>query len=256
MVKSLFAKEWFLALIVLVLSCALGVYYMNGYKTGLEGFFADTGPTLRRKAERACERDYQACLNADKEVRTCTSTYNTCNKAALALDTSISTVSNAPSNTNQRSAQAAIAYAKAVDPTLLGKGDAVEWAKSGDMLHTQYYGSSNPENKTLRELRIKIANGYVPTKADLEKIQGKDFFDKLEKDREKLFEKIEKIKAHETPRPPKPTVTAKVASDKGTGAEDGKDTLESVRSQMRKDIKKAIREELDEIENEYEIVYE
>jgi DNA-binding cell septation regulator SpoVG len=47
-----------------------------------------------------------------------------------------------------------------------------------------------------------------------------------------------------------------VASDKGTGAEDGKDTLESVRSQMRKDIKRAIREELDEIENEYEIVYE
>jgi SAM-dependent methyltransferase len=26
---------------------------MNGYKTGLEGFFADSGPTLRRNAERA-----------------------------------------------------------------------------------------------------------------------------------------------------------------------------------------------------------
>jgi hypothetical protein len=167
----------------------------------------------------------------------------------------VSTVSNAPSNSTQRSAQAAIAYAKAVDPNLLGKGDAVEWAKSGDMLHTQYYGSPNPENKTLRELRVKIANGYLPTKADLEKIQGKDFFSKLEQDREKLFEKILEIKANET-RPPKPTVTATVASDKGTGAENGKDTLESVRSQMRNDIKKAVREELDEIENEYEIVYE
>ena len=256
MVKSLFAKEWFLALIILVLSCALGVYYMNGYKTGLEGFFADSGPTLRRNAARVCERNYQACLNSDKEVRTCTTAYNECNKKAQALDTSVSTVSNAPSNTTQRSAQAAIAYAKAVDPNLLGKGDAVEWAKSGDMLHTQYYGSPNPENKTLRELRVKIANGYVPTKADLEKIQGKDFYSKLEQDREKLFEKIQTIKAHETPRPPKPTITATVASDKGTGAEKGKDTRESIRSQMRNDIKKAVREELEEIDNEYEIVYE
>ncbi len=255
MVKSLFTKEWFLALIILILSCALGVYYMNGYKTGLEGFFADSGPTLRRNAARACERDYQACLNADTEVRTCTTAYDECNKKAQALDTSVSILPNAPSNTNQRSAQAAIAYAKAVDPSLLGKGDAVEWAKSGDMLHTQYYGSPNPENKTLRELRVKIANGYVPTKADLEKIQGNDFFSREEQDRENLFAKIEKIKAYEI-RPPKPTITATVASDKGTGAENGKDTLESIRSQMRNDIKKAVREELEEIDNEYEIVYE
>jgi hypothetical protein len=202
-----------------------------------------------------CEREYQACLNSDKEVRTCTTAYNECNKKAQALNTSVSTVSNAPSNSTQRSAQAAIAYAKAVDPNLLGKGDAVEWAKSGDMLHTQYYGSPNPENKTLRELRVKIANGYLPTKADLEKIQGKDFFSKLEQDREKLFEKILEIKANEI-RARQPTVTATVASDKGTGAEKGKDTRESIRSQMRNDIKKAVREELDKIENEYEIVYE
>jgi hypothetical protein len=66
------------------------------------------------------------------------------------------------------------------------------------------------------------------------------------------------IKPHETPKGEESIITAKVRSDEGTDAEYGADTgkMESLRSMIRRDIKQAIREELDAINNEYEIVYE
>jgi hypothetical protein len=259
---------WLLALLVLIGVCAIGAYYVHNTRSGLdffqnsEGFDASGNPSvLRRQAERLCELNYQSCL--DKNTReVCTKTYNECNAVAQKLYTTVSTVTNAPGSTTQtRSAQGALAYAKLYNAT--GAGDAVEWAKSGEMLKAQY-GSSNPDFKFLERLRYTLDNGEVPTKVDVEKAQSLGFFGELGEDIEDLYKNLSsyitdkiRIFPHQTPITIVRPITATLASDKGTAAEDGEDDgSQSLRSQIRRDVRNAIREELEEIDNEYEIKYE
>ena len=252
-------KAWVLALIVLVFSCAVGAYYIGGSWTGLEGFASSP----KKDAQRKCETDYQACMDVKYSDRAaCTKTYNACNEAAQKLDTTVSTVPNAPSSGTQRSAQGALAYTKARDASMMGKGDAVEWAKSGDMLKTQTYGSPNPDTKFLSELRDKMIKGYVPTKQEVSAAQGKGYFDWLENEGDDLrdnlhsyFSSKKTIKPHETPKPKAPEVKSKTHSKRGD-YDDNDDEEDSLRSQIRKDVQRAVQEELEEIDNEYEIVYE
>lgn len=255
-------KAWLLALIVLVLSCAVGAYYVGGHWTGLEGFLDTNSAYLKKVAQRKCESDYQACIDVKRaDVKACTAIYNKCNADAQGLDTTVSTVDNAPSSGTQFSALGAVNYAKTKDATMMGAGDAVEWAKSGDMLETQTNGSPNPDSKILAALRAKMAKGYVPTKEDLDAIQGTGYFDDLEEQGDELRKKLhdyymskKTIKPHETPKPTttslKPTKHAKRDDD------DNEDEGDSLRSQIRKDIYKAVQDEVDEIDNEYEISYE
>jgi len=250
-------KAWLLALIVLVLSCAVGAYYVGGSWTGLEGFASSP----KKDAERKCETEYQKCMDVKYgDNAACTKTYNACNAAAQALDKSVSTLPNAPSSGTQFSAAGAVAYAKAKDASMMGKGDATEWAKSGDMLRTQTTGSPNPDTKFLSELRDKMTKGYVPTKQEVAAAQGKGYFDWLEDEGDYLKDNLaayisskKTIKPHETPKPKAPEVTAKTKSKR---EDDDDDEGESLRSQIRKDVQKAVKEEIDEIENEYEVVYD
>ena len=246
-------KAWLLALIVLVLSCAVGAYYVGGSWTGLEGFASSP----KKDAQRKCETEFQMCIDVKYgDNAACTKTYNACNAAAQKLDTTVSTVPNAPSSGTQFSAAGAVAYTKARDASMMGKGDATEWAKSGDMLQTQTHGSPNPDTKFLAELRDKMIKGYVPTKQEISAAQGKGYFDWLEDESDDLKDNLAKyfsskktIKPHETPVSKPPPVTAKTDSN-------DEDEEDSLRDQIRRDVQKAVKEEIDEIDNEYEIVYD
>lgn len=266
-------SAWFLALLVLIISCGVGAYYVGGHWTGLEGFadasVSSSGGTstyLKKVAERKCESDYQACMNASGAKNAeCTKTYNTCNAAAQKLDTTVSTVSNDVSTKTQfSSAAAALAYAKAQDPSLLGKGDAVAWAKSGDMLKTQYHGSTNPDSKFLEALRQKMLKGYVPTAQDVKAAQGTDFFEKIEDEGGELWDKVSSyislkkmIKPHETPAATHPGVKAKTHAKRGNDDDDDDDDEDdSLRKQIRRDVEEAVHAEFDELENEYEVKYD
>ena len=247
-------KAWLLALIVLVLSCAVGAYYVGGNWTGLEGFASSP----KKDAQSKCETEFRTCLDVKySNNASCTATYNACNEAAQKLDTSVSTVPNAASTGTQRSAQGALSYTKAKDASMMGAGDAVEWAKSGDMLRTQTHGSANPDTAFLTELRDKMVKGYIPTKQEVSAAQGKGYFDWLENEGDDLrdtlhsyFSSKKTIKPHETPSVKTPPVTAKTHTAQDDEGDD------SLRSQIRRDVQKAVREELDEIDNEYEIVYD
>lgn len=249
-------KAWLLALIVLVLSCAVGAYYVGGDWTGLEGFASSP----KKDAQRKCETEFQKCIDSGGDRAACTKTYDTCNADAQKLDTAVSTLPNAPSSGTQFSAAGAIAYAKAKDASMMGAGDATEWAKSGDMLRTQTFGSSNPDTKFLAELRDKMVTGYVPNKEEIAKAQGTGYFDWLEKEGDDLknnlasyFASKKTIKPHETPKPTPPPVTAK---NNSKGDEEDEEESDSLRQQIRRDVQRAVKEEIDEIDNEYEIVYD
>ena len=246
-------KAWLLALIVLVFSCAVGAYYVGGHWTGLEGFASSP----KKDAQRKCETEYQKCMDSGDRAA-CTKTYNTCNENAQKLDTTVSTVPNAPSSGTQFSAAGAVAYTKARDASMMGAGDATEWAKSGDMLRTQTLGSSNPDTTFLAELRDKMVKGYVPNKEEVAKAQGKGYFDWLEKEGDDLrdnlssyFSSKKTIKPHETPVSKPPPLTAK-----NNSTDEDDDEGDSLRSQIRRDVQRAVKEEIEEIDNEYEIVYD
>jgi hypothetical protein len=259
-------KAWLLALIVLVLSCGVGAYYVGGSWTGLEGF-ADSPsggntPYLKKVAESKCETEYQKCMDVKyADNAACTKTYNACNTAAQGLDTSVSTVPNAPSSGTQFSAAGAVAYTKARDASMMGAGDATKWANSGDMLQTQTQGSSNPDTNFLAALREKMLKGYVPNKEEVAKAQGKGYFDWLEGEGDDLknnlasyFSSKKTIKPHETPDVKPTPVTAKTHDKRGDDDDD--DEGDSLRNQIRRDVNKAVHEEIEEIDNEYEIKYD
>jgi len=104
--------EWLVALVILVAVCAIGVYYVNGFH-GLvpEGFFD------RRSDQQKCDSDYQACLKSGTNA-SCTATYTTCNANALAANSSVSTVANAPSS--NQSGSSAVAALHDVSGDMLG----------------------------------------------------------------------------------------------------------------------------------------
>jgi hypothetical protein len=104
--------EWLVALVILVAVCAIGVYYVNGFH-GLvpEGFFD------RRSDQQKCDSDYQACLKSGTNA-SCTATYNTCNANALAANSTVSTVANAPSS--NQSGSSAVAALHDVSGDMLG----------------------------------------------------------------------------------------------------------------------------------------
>jgi len=105
-----------------------------------------------------------------------------------------------------------------------------------------------------------MVKGYVPTKQEVSAAQGKGYFDWLENEGDDLrdtlhsyFSSKKTIKPHQTPLVKTPPVTAKTHATREDGEDEDEDSL---RSQIRRDVQKAVREELDEIDNEYEVVYD
>ena len=133
---------------------------------------------------------------------------------------------------------------------MTGAGDAIAWANSGNMLKAQYSTAGTLDPK-MKELKDKIEKGYIPNTANVKGVQGLGELEKLSE----YSSGVQKIKPHQTPNTPS-TITASLRSDEGTVADAGKGDELSLRSQIRRDVKQAIRDEFDEIDNEYEIIYE
>ncbi len=277
-------QAWLLAAIILILSCAVGAYYVNDSVSGiLEAFFIDSSSIAKRAAQNKCETDYQMCMNdRTKSNATCTATYNTCNTAAQALDKNVSTVANAPrSPTTLTSAPGALANASGSNaPTAQ---NITDWRNTLDLRSASpYFESTNPDSKYLIDLKSRIENGYNPSAADLKAAQGYGFFasqgDNADSIKTKLAEYIklrDNIRPHETPITPRSVITAQ---NNSTGTRAGSTTdasgspvspgggsasiadhansLNSIRSQIRKEVRDAVKEEIDQINNEYELVYE
>lgn len=275
-------QAWLFALLVLIGVCAIGAYYVNNTCSGIfEGFDSSGNLTvaLKKIAQANCNKDYAACLEKGNSNSSCTATYNVCNTAAQALSTSVSTVNNAPgSTTTLSSAAGALAYAKSKG--MIGAGDALDVARSGKLLNLQYGNASlydndpttteasvgsdeTPLDPKMKELKEKIQKGYKPNAADFKAAQGLGVINEGDDDLISLYSRLsdyysrpQKIKPHETPVVKPTVITATLKSDQGTGADDGADELLSLRSQIRRDVKDAVREEMEEIDNEYEIRYD
>jgi hypothetical protein len=132
--------------------------------------------------------------------------------------------------------------------------------------NTSSRDSEDKDEETLdpkmKSLRDRIAKGYKPNAADFKAAQSLGIINEGDDDAISLYSRLadyvalpQKIKPHASPSVT-PTITAKLKSDIGTNAEDGVDDLLSLRSLIRRDVKEAVREELEEIDNEYEIRYD
>jgi len=256
-------QAWLLAL-VLVIVCAIGAYYVHNTYSGIndyEGFDASGNPILLKKAADAlCEKEYQACLKKSTNA-TCTAIYNKCNAAAQALDTTISATSKAGSSTTTSSGPGAIAYAKNLG--MAGAGDAVSFAKSGGLVDLQY-GNASPfdidptTTENTLDTQLNGSKHPIDFKLDIKTMDYPKLSDEKEVSDLSMLAAytayLKKHKPHETPSLDK-RITAKLASDIGTEAEDGVDTNLSLRSQIRREIQKTVREEVDNV-NKYQVKYE
>ena len=262
-------QPWLLALIVLVLSSAIGVYYLNPalYSFVPEGFFS-----VRTDAQE-CERIRTACIEDGSDNATCTSIYNDCTKDAALANKNVSTTANKPSDPTQAATSASSAQTYATNykdgsyTGDLGTGDKTlsnEFeAKQKAALTGLTVESSDAYKKLLASLSERTTlyardGPDKPTDSQLSLAQGDDtgYSGSAAADY-KPHQEI--IRAHMTPTELKAAIQANVTYDKGTQAQaiqDASILTPSVRDMIRNDVKKAIRDEMNEINNEYEIKYE
>jgi hypothetical protein len=305
---SSYMPPWVLALIVLLVSCAVGAYYAGGkWSKGIvpEGF--SSASYLRKQAQGKCDTDFYTCTGAGTDIGSCTTIYNKCTAAAAAAasaSATTGTVSSAPSDTNQLgSAVAAIAAAKAGgkagslvsgDKTTSAEYQAeLKAALSGSpIVRTDAYKaflaahpmladrakyqveqaanskSVSPANTdTYKAFLASLASrsvtdssgGAPPTNNQLALAQGEGDGVGSTDTKGTYTPNQDIIAAHVTPAQLKALITAKLASDAGTQAEKiNEDSIltPSVRAQIRNDVRKVIRDEIDAINNEYEIQYD
>lgn len=271
--SSSYMPPWLLALIVLLLSCAVGAYYAGGkWAKGLvpEGFSAGSIQAFKRKqAQAQCDTDFNTCINAGTDIGSCTTIYTKCVAAASAADTDTSTAPSAPSNVNQgsSSAVAAIAAAKAAGSAGdLASGDTTTSAEYQAELKSALSGAPVTQTDAYKALLASLASrtvtdgsgGAKPTADQLALAQG-DGGSGSGQTTGTYTPNQDVIAAHVTPDQLKALITAKLASDAGTQAQKiQEDSIltPSVRSQIRNDVKKTIRDEIDAVNNEYEIQYD
>jgi hypothetical protein len=184
-------------------------------------------------------------------------------KAALA-NTKVSTTS-APGDTTQTgsSASAAETYAASRGYTGdLGSGDKTLENEYNAKKLRDVYGittdSSDAYKKLLASLSERAVDGNnKPTDQQLSLAQGDDTGYSGLAAEYKPHQEI--IRPHMTPTEIKAAILAKVAADRGTQAQTIQEEsilTPSVRDMIRNDVKKAIKDEINDINNEYEISYE
>lgn len=258
-----YMPPWLLALITLIVSSAIGVYYLNPklYTSVPEGFF--TVKTDQAK----CEASRTSCIEVGGDNATCTTIYNDCTMKAALANPNVSLATNAPGDPTQTgtSASAAQTYATNYkDGSYTGSGDKTlsnEYvAKQRAALSGMASQSSDSYKKLLASLSERTTTGGgadKPTELQLSLAQGNNTgYPGLTAAEYKAHQEI--IKPHMTPTEVKTAIQANVAADKGTQAQtiqEGATLTPSVRDMIRNDVKKAIKDEIRLINNEYEIQY-
>jgi len=259
-------RPWLLALLTLVICSAIGVYYLNPalYTSVPEGYSVRTD-------QAKCETSRAACIDAGTDNRTCTTIYNDCTMKAALANTNVSTTANAPGDPTQTGSSASAAQIYAAnygDRTFtgdLGTGDKTlqnEYnIKKATALTGTTVESSDAYKKLLASLSERTTTGggnTKPTNDQLSLAQGDDTgYSGAAAANYKPHQEI--IRAHMTPTEIKAAILAKVASDRGTQAETIQQSAvltPSLREMIRSDVKKAIKDEIREINNEYEIQYD
>ena len=202
-------EAWLLGLILIVV-CAIGVYYLN---YSVSGIYDSSGTQMAEDTEdiydasgvegvegfedsdeQTCYNNYQACLAAGSDAAACAKIYNSCN---------------------------------VVNPL------------------EEAFTSESPESNFLTQVMKNI-----PSLPDASGAQiGQDIM--------AAYTALQnRIKPHQTPpNVPRP-LSASLASDMGTAADEGQEIGLTLRSQIRNDINQAVQEEVDDIDNEYLIKYE
>lgn len=224
-----------------------------------------------RTDQTKCEASRTACIEAGGDNKTCTTIYTDCTMKAALANTKVSTTTNAPGDSTQTatSASAAELYAANYkDGTYtgdLGSGDKTlenEYnVKKAKALTGTTVESSDAYKKLLASLSERTITGggnTKPTDAQLSLAQGDDtgYSGSAAADY-KPHQEI--IRPHMTPTQIKAAILAKVAADKGTqaqGIQESAILTPSLRDMIRDDVKKAIKDEIREINNEYEIQYD
>lgn len=221
-----------------------------------------------RTDQAKCEASRSSCIEAGGGNATCTTIYNDCTMKAALANPSVSTTANAPGSTTQTatSASAAELYAASNGATGdLGSGDKTlsdEYkVRQSAALTGLRVESSDSYKKLLASLNERTLSGGgadKPTAAQLSLAQGDDTgYSGTGVADYKPHQEI--IKPHMTPTQLKAAIQAKVAADRGTQAQTIQEEsvlTPSVRDMIRNDVKKAIKDEIRDINNEYEIQYD
>ena len=257
---------WLLALVTLIVCSAIGVYYLNPelYK-GL----VPEGYTVRTDQAK-CEASRTACIEAGGGNATCTTIYNDCTMKAALANPNVSTTANAPGSTTQTATSASAAQNYAANyrdgsyTGDLGSGDKTlldEYkVKQSAALTGIRAASSDAYKKLLASLSERTTNGGgadKPTDAQLSLAQGDDTGYSGAAADYKPHQQI--IRPHMTPAEVNAAIQARVSADRGTQAQTIQEEsvlTPSVRDMIRNDVKKAIKDEIRDINNEYEIQYE
>lgn len=258
---------WLLALITLVICSAIGVYYLNPelYTFVPEGFFSV------KTDQQKCEGSRSACIEVGGGNATCTAIYEDCTMKAALANPNVSKVPNAPSDPTQASTSSSAAKAYAANyrdgsyTGDLGSGDKTlenEYAlRQRRALSGLSVESSDAYKKLLASLSEKTTTGggaEKPTDLQLSLAQGDDtgYYGNLPA----LYRPNQQIiRAHMTPEELKAAIIAKVTSDRGTQAQTiQEDSIltPSIRDMIRTDVKRAIKDEINAVNNEYEISYD
>jgi hypothetical protein len=262
----------------------VGTYYVKGdtFK-GLvpEGFFASgsLASYTRRQAQLKCETDRAACVDNKTPNVVCTDIYNRCTAAAAEANTDVSKTTPAPSDAAQAASSAAAAQTYAAnygDKTFTGdKGTGNttlldEYEARRDLANAQapYWKQSAAQTEAYKKLLASLATrevteegrGKKPTDAQLSLAQGDETgYSGAAQTTGNYVPSQQVIPPHVTPEQLKALITAKLASDRNTQAQTiQEDSMltSSVRSQIRDDVKQAIRDEIADLNNEYEIQYD
>jgi hypothetical protein len=193
-------------------------------------------------------------LDEGGQTVSCTSAYNTC--IANITNPSVSATPNA-GTTGKSASSAVTARGTPTTPAT----DADYQALASQAL-TGQTATLTPELKTFMEqVKGKMSIEYpAPNASQLGAAQGQDATGSLivpggllnDPATYKAFQQI--IKPHETPTPLTPGLTA---NQKGAEQVQANAILTpSMRQMIREDVRKAVGEELDSLQNEYEITYD
>jgi hypothetical protein len=261
-------KAALVAFILLVLFSGLGVYIINGGKSGIVDFF----DVFSRQATASCEKAYNICLEKGETIKNCTTAYNEC--IGDIVNSSVYKGETQPSNSKSSGTSAASAgtlgknkltttddigtTTLVVPMTVDGEefevsyNDLVAAANSG-------FTKSSELEKLLKEIQSRKDKTYEedPTQAQLDLAQGDSTPIPAYSS---YFPHQKTIRSHQTPHTETIAVSANAPTDRGTVAEkiaiDDK-KIASLRQNIRDEVANVVRDELNgsAFFNQYQINY-
>lgn len=265
---------WLLAFGVLVVAVGIGAYITKSFRGFPEGFREE--PNIRegfdaasKAALKLCEIKFVTCKNPvsrggeGKTIEACTTEYDACVKKvtnpSVSLTTPAASVGAASSGSSAPGAQAASDVSGFGYTTTIPSADYDALRK---MALTGQNATLTPELETfLKQVQSAIPTETSdPTQSELDAAQGAGVVpsgtgtlrgSSLYKPHTQV------IYPHQTPTQTSSGSTATVPTDAGTGVEAilaNAPALASIRSMVRDDIKKGVKDEMTNIRNNYELV--